>query len=159
MRYLHTNELFRINIPGAGDVPSLSVTWNNHANILFLPVPVEGWTSWEWKVSGRHTPSPPPWEMCQCEGVSIHGYSGTLLLHGWRCIYDFIHAMGMYLVTCSRRACEPPGNLDISSWASWVVVWPYLVRSFRSSLWKLNCRVLILHSHWAILYTFCERRH
>lgn len=52
------------------------------------------------------------WEKCQCEGVGIHGYSGTLLLYGWRCIYDFIPVMSMCLVTCHRRACEPPGNLD-----------------------------------------------
>lgn len=58
------------------------------------------------------TPSPPPWQKCQCEGVSIPGYSGTLLFHGWRCIYDFIHVISMYLVRCHQRACEPPGNLD-----------------------------------------------
>lgn len=43
-----------------------------------------------------------------CEGVSIQGYSGTLCLHGWRSIYDFIYVMSIYHV----RACKSPGNLD-----------------------------------------------
>lgn len=35
-----------------------------------------------------------------------------LHVHDWRCNYEFIHVMRMYLVTGHGRASEPSGNLE-----------------------------------------------
>lgn len=124
MRYLRTNELFRIiiiipalgmfiilwiiiNIPRAGDDPSLSVTWNSNANVLFLPMPVESWASWEFSIR---------------QARPLTTTLGDVSVWRSECTRIFRHALvtwlEMYLWFYSRddsilvRACEPPGNLD-----------------------------------------------